>query len=1065
MAKVDEKATVLENLKHIAHSFWGYFVFNRRMAIMIGLIFLVTGVFSFIKMPRESEPEVEVPYAMVMATYQGASPEEVAEQVTFKIEQKIKGMEDLEEMTSTSSESISQIFVEFDAKADIDDCIRKLKDKVDEAKTSLPGDADDPVVQELSFSNRPIITFSFFGDVAYEKLLDTVENVQDELERLKGVQSADIVGKRQKQVLVAVREVDMMQYGLNLRSIAQAVSTFHMNSPVGNIEVDDLYYRIRIEADQDTAERVANIPVLTRNGATIYLKDVANVEEAFEEETTKSRISVNGEPSKKAISINLVKKTGENIIQTVDEAKEIIEDMQISGEIPEEIEYIDINDMASYVREDFNRLMTNALETILLIFVVLLIALGFKEAFVGGLAIPFTFLIAFTYLYQTGNTFNFLVLFSLILGLGLLVDTTIVMMEGIHEFLYVEKLSPINAVLKAIKTYRFPLMSGMLTTVSAFTPMLMMSGIMGQYFKFIPITVNIVLISAFIVGILFVPGYAVLLMHAEDPEKERMQWKPLKWLREKRKTLISSLDEKYRSFLHTLLSHKKTRIKLYIVSILAFISALALPITGLVKVEGFPLVDIDYMYIDIEAPVGTSLEKLEPVVQKVEGMLEGNENIESYIVNLGTGGDSSLHSLGGGASNTHLASLTINFIDKDLRTMESYEIAEYYKNLAKTITEAKVTVPELRSGPPAGAAIELRVFGDDPTILKQISADLQGKLEEWGGQEVDDDMTTGTAEFTFDFGGNYQKSLLKNYGLSVSDVAQEVRMAVYPTKIATIKRGEDEIDINIQKDWNGFRPSSVDEVEYIPIQNSSGEYILLGSLTKPKMGASLTSIRHFDGDEAITVSANPAEGQVPADLLDKLNPYLEQYNWPKGYSYKLTGGNEDTMQSFEDLFKAMIIGILLIFLILVSQFNSFKQPFVILTALPLSMIGVLYGFLAIGLNVGVATMIGIVALVGIVINDAIVLIDRINENRRVHKMPLQEAIEEAGPARLQAIMITSITTILGVLPVSLTDPFWLSLGMAIVFGMAFSTILTLIIIPNIYYSLEIKAEEKRIAEE
>ena len=265
MSEFDEKSTVLDEVKDVANSAWGFFVFNRRMAIMLGLIIMVTGLFSFFLLPRESEPEVQVPYAVVITSYQGASPQEVAEQVTFKLEQKIKSVEDLKSMESTSSEGISQVFVEFDAKADIDDSIRNLRDRVDEVSANLPEDAEIPIVQELSFSDTPIVTFSFFGDLPYEQLLTVVEDVQDEFEKINGIQDVAIVGKRNTHVLVSVNEADMLQYGLNLRAIGQAVSSFHINSPIGNIEVDDLVYRVRIESEQHAVERVESIPITSIN--------------------------------------------------------------------------------------------------------------------------------------------------------------------------------------------------------------------------------------------------------------------------------------------------------------------------------------------------------------------------------------------------------------------------------------------------------------------------------------------------------------------------------------------------------------------------------------------------------------------------------------------------------------------------------------------------------------------------------------------------------------------------------------------------------------------------------
>jgi len=1053
---------VEKDLEDVSNSIWGYFIKNRRMAIMLGLIFMVAGMYSFTQIPRESNPEVEIPLGIVMTSYPGASPLEVSEQVTFEIEQKIKSLTDLKKMTSSSSEGSSVITVEFEAYADVDDSIRKLKDKVDEAKPGLPSDANDPVVQELSYADEPIVTYSFFGDLPYAQLLDVVKDVQDEIEILKGVQSANIAGERSNHILVSVREDDMVQFGLNLRAIGHAINSYHLNSPVGNIEIDDLQYRVRISAEQENAQRIGDIPILSSNGAIIYVKDVADISEEFEEETTLSRVSVNGSPSFQAISISVVKKTGANILKTADEMLAILDSMQLNGSIPESVEYIAVSDMADFVQKDFNRLMRNAVATIALIFMMLFLALGFKEALVGGIAIPFTFLVTFVFLYQTGNTFNFLVMFSLILGLGLLVDATIVMMEGIHEYLYTEKLSPVNAALKAVKTYRFPLMAGMLTTISAFIPMFLMSGMMGQFFKYIPTTVNTVLISSFIIGLFIIPSFAVIFM--SKPKAHQKELFILKKVRITRERWIKILNKKYKKLLHHFVGEKKNRVILFWITVIALASALMLPIIGFVKIESFPLVDNDFMFVNVEAPIGITLDRLDPIVREIEDLIQSDENVESYVVSLGVGGTGSLEgNLGGTTSSTHLANFVLNFVPEEDRTEKSFIIAGNYKDKLSGITGAKITVPELRSGPPQEAAIQVLVFGDDYSILQQISSDIKTNLKIFGGDQVDDDIATSTAEFTFDFSNAYSKAILRNHNLTVADVSQEVRMAVFPSKVATIKRGEEEIDIDIQRQWDSYKPNSIDAVEQIQIQNNHGKYVSLGGLTTPDIGASLTSIRHYDSEQAITVSADVVDGLVPSDVLKDLVPYLEAYNWPDGYRYELSGGNEETMQSFKDLLNAMVIGLLLIFLILVTQFNSFKQPFVILMSLPLSLIGVIYGFTIFNLHIGVTTMIGVVALSGIVINDAIILIDRINYNRRINKMHIKEAILEAGPARLQPILITSITTILGILPISLTDAFWLTLGMAIVFGMAFSTILTLIIIPVFYYSVEIGAEKKSLA--
>ncbi len=1038
MSVHDEKNAVDPSLKDIANSFWGYFVFHRKMAVLIGLIFVGLGLFSYFGIPREAQPEIEIPFASVVTSYQGASPQEVADQVTFELEQKILNLENLKEVISVSSEGVSQIFVEFTPEADLETSIRELKDKVDEAKGSLPSDANDPFVQETSTNDFPVIIFSLFGDLPYDQLLDAAQMAQEALEKIPGVQSADISGERENHILVSVRETDMIRYGLSLRSISRSIQAFHMSSPVGNILVDDQFYQIRIASEQDTKELIGQIPVSAGNGATVYLADVADVTEEFKEATSASLVSLNGEPSKSAISINLIKRTGANVIETVDEAREVFDALKLDGSIPSEIETISLNDTAEITEQEFDRLMGNAITTVALIFVILLFALGFKEALIGGISIPFTFFVTFTYLYQQGSTFNFMVLFSLILGLGLLVDATIVIMEGMHENLYTRKMTPVNAALATIKTYRYPLMSGMLTTIAAFAPMLLVSGTIGKFFAFIPITVSTVLISSLAIGLFLMPAYAVIFMKQVKQKKEKGRF--VKWLHAGRERFVGWIGRYYRSLLHRLLRKLTARIVLLILALVAFVSAVSLPI----KNEGFPLVDAENTQISVELPVGTALDKLEPVVAKMEPILKHNEHVESYVVNM----------RGGSSGSTATATFTVNFTDSEERDIKSFELEQLFKEKFKFITEGEVTITESRSGPPTGADIQILVYGDDFSILKEISEDIQAQLVVSGGDQVTDNLKDGSAEFTFDFTPYYEKTILAQQGLTVADVAQEVRMAVFPSTAVTIKRDDEEIDVDVQRDWGGVYPTSVDQVNSILIQSNTGDYVPLSSLAEADLGSGLTSINNYDGERAITISSGVSRGLVVDDVKEKLVPYLEEYVWPDGYSYEILGGGDEVAQSFVDLTNAMVLSIVLIFLILVTQFNSYKQPFVILMSLPLSLIGVFYGFFALGLSFSVAAVIGIVSLSGIVINDAIILIDRINKNRD-SGMKIIEAIEEAGPARMQPIIITSVTTVLGILPISLTDPFWLALGMAIAFGMLFSTVLTLIIVPVFYYSVEL----------
>lgn len=1035
---------------------WSFFINQFRTAIIVIVAVVGLGINAYSQLPQESTPEIKVPIGVVTTPFPGANARDVEKLVTDEIEKEIQNLDELDTYSSSSSEGISSITVEFNADADIDDSIRELKDAVDNAKPELPDDGDDPIVTEISFTDTPIVTFSLVGDFTYKELEDMANDVSDELETINGVSEARVIGERPTEMRVYLNRTKLDGYKISLDQVVQAIQSHHLNLPIGEIITDSLSYQVRLEGEFDQAQQIANTPIVNRNGNTIYIKDVAQTQEKLSKESVLSRISLEGERPKQTISITLFKKTGANVIQTVDTAKETIYGLQNSGVIPPEEEglFIEVtNDNSEFIRDDFNSLSSSALQTVILIFIVLLLALGTKEAFIASLAIPMTFLSTFIIFQLTGNTLNNITLFGLVLGLGLLVDTSIVVMEGIFENIQKKHLSPSDAALITIHTYRWPLISGTMTTVSAFVPMYLMSGITGQFFSYIPTTVTAVLLSSLVISLTISPALAAKLINPKT-----LDHKPGAIARA-REWVLEILNKEYVALLKILLESRFARWVLVGGSVILFMLSVGLVASGLVKTEAFPLADVNFFNITLEAPQGTKLEVTDEAVKEVEAILQQDPLIQNFVTSVGGGSltadNSEAFGSGGSSANSNTATITVNLVKKEFRDIKSYNITQKYREKLKEITTAKVSIEETRGGPPQGAPIEVRIFGEDFAQAELIANDIEVMVEELGGIQIDNSISLGSGEFVFY--PNIQK--MNTFGITTRDLASTLRDAVFGKEAADFVRDDKEIKIWVGFDWGDEeKPLSISDIENIEISNQQGQKISIKDLARIELQPSLQSISHREGDRIVTVTAETGD-KAAVDITVPLQAKIDAYTLPDGFRLELGGETEDVDQSFADLQNAMTVALLLIALILVLQFNSFVQPFIILCALPLSLIGVLGGFFLLNIKLGIAAFIGVVSLAGIVVNDAIVLIDRINSNRS-HGMNINDAIIEAGPARLQPILITSITTVFGILPLTLTDEFWLGLGSAIIFGITFSTLLTLIVMPVLYKMFETKKAPK-----
>lgn len=1053
--------------------FWIFFLNRYRFTYLLVSVIMLLGIISIWSMPKESDPQVSIPIGVVSTVLPGASAGDVESLVTDEIEKKVLDLDDIKKVTSTSSEGISTIIAEFEASSDIVDRIRALKDAVDEAVPSLPSEAQRPFVKHISVSDEPILVVTLALNASEDELHRLSESIRDEIEAVSGVSEVTLSGVRNREVQITVDEAKLSQYGMSLSEVLQSLRNQNANLPVGSIEQNKTLYTIRFEGGIDTTEKIASLPVKTVGNYPVFIRDIASVTDGFSTQSTLARLSLTGQKAQRAISLNVFKKDKTDVIELVDTIHARLDNLKSTTLSNVQVHFS--LDRAERIREDINNLLINGLETVIIVALLLLVFLGKREAIVAGISIPLTFLVAFIILGLLGSTLNFLVLFSLILALGILVDSAIVVTQSMHVEMG-KGLSPIDAAQTTIRQFQWPIISGVLTTMSAFVPMMFASGVTGQFIRSIPITVNLVLGASLFVSLALIPMLASRVMKSQkkgqaalpvgphpNPPLERGGNMVAPETRDKyqigahnatsqpeRPHLIDRLANWYGKTLEHFLRNADRQKKLAKLLFIALAVSFAMPFTGLLKATLFPTVDIDFFTIELEMPVGTTLEKTNTVVEKVEEQLYPDPIIESFITTVGTGGG---QSLGAAPKSTHLARIQVNLPKEDERDITSVELVEVYRQkLGGIDTEAIVRVSQLQAGPPSGSPIEIAFDGNDRKEISRLVTAGQKILQNIPGAV---NIETSLKPAPVDFAISVDRAKAQQLGISPLNIAQTLRTALFGTDALTIKKGGEEIKVNVRLNLNSSSSDShrthettISRLLALTIQSPNGP-VQLGSLVSATLEGGTTSINHRNGKRTATVTAKLAASVTTQEVISAFQYRVDELQMSEGTTIRYGGEAEEVAQSFTDMYKALIIGLFLIAAILVLQFQSFRQPLFIMATIPLALIGVLPGLTITLQPLSFPAFIGIVALIGIVVNNAIILIDRINANRRKN-LSKHEAIHEAAISRLEPIFLTTITTVAGIFPLAISNPIWGPLGFSIIFGLMFSTVLTLFVIPMLY---------------
>jgi multidrug efflux pump len=1018
---------------------------HKASVFVLLFIVIIAGFVSYVNLPVESFPQIKQPVVFVAIPYLGVAPGDIETLVTQPVETKLKEINKVKKMTSTSNEGVSTITVEFETDMDIDEAVRKVREKVDQAKPELPSDIEEPVIQEINFENIPIMLVSIVGEQSLVRLKKIAEDLQDKFEQINGVLDVKISGGLEREVKINLNPARLKYYSLGVGDVISSIQRENTTIPGGSVESGNLKYTVRIPGEFDNIEEIQNVVVKTIKGYPVYVHDLADVVFGYKEQVSYSRLD--NEPS---VTLSIQKRSGENIIRISDEVKRILENYHTK--LPAKTGYVILADQSKDIRSMVNDLENNIIAGLLLVIGVLYLFMGARNGLLVGIAIPLSMLLSFVVIGMLGYTLNMIVLFSLILALGMLVDNAIVIIENIYRH-HDEGKSLYQAAKDASSEVGIAVFTSTLTTLFAFSPLILWPGIVGEFMKYLPITLIITLSSSLFVAFIFNPSIASSFIKKDAKMKNLLGDR-----------LLNLLVVHYESTLNWAL---KNRWKTIGMTMAGFIGMFIL--YGFLNhgVEFFPDLEPTQAWIKVEAPIGTRLDRSNEVAHEIENRIKTTPDMEHYVTEVGNVSDD--FDLGVEGGNPHKSRVTIDFVEKHDRSQSSFKTLDEIRDQVIGIPGARIDVSKPQEGPPTGNAVEIQIKGENFTILEQAALEIQRRIRDVDGlTDLRDNYEKGKPELRIRI--DREKAAL--LGLNTAQIASTIRTAVNGSKASDYRVGQDEYDITVrfQKD---FRKSYTDLLNLTVFHE--GKHIPLANFATVEFSAGLSNINHVDGDRVVTVTAD-AFGRSSAEVLADVKDRLQNFTLPESYTLSYAGQNTEQDAASEFLGRAFMVALLLIFFVLVTQFNSISLPFVIMISVILSFFGVFFGLLITFRPFGIImTGIGIISLAGVVVNNAIVLIDYIQQLRQ-KGMDKNEAIILAGKTRLRPVILTAVTTILGLIPLTAginidfiglfkgdfskfiqfgaeSSQWWSNMGVAVIFGLLFSTALTLVVVPVLYHML------------
>jgi CzcA family heavy metal efflux pump len=1008
---------------------------HRSTVFALMIIIVIVGIYSYLTLPRESNPDITIPNVLVVTNYEGVAPSDIETLVTHPIERKLKGLKNVEEIRSVSAEGSSMIVIEFVAGIDIDNAIQWVRDKVDQAKADLPEDLEnDPSIVEINLAEFPVLMVAVSGNVGERVLKEVAEELEDRIEETPGVLEVDLAGSREREIRVEFNPDRMAAYRLSFAEILAMVQRENVNIPGGSLDIGQGKYLLRIPGEFTDPAQVDELMLVVRDGRPIYLKDVASVFDTFEDRTTYARL--NGHQS---VTLAIKKRTGENIIAVADRVFALLEEAE--GLLPPGVELSVTLNQSKDIRRMVSELENNILTGLILVVSVLFLFLGLKSALFVAMAIPFSMLLSFAVLQAMGVTLNMVVLFSLILALGMLVDNAIVIVENVFRHMQ-EGTGRLQAARQAVSEVGWPVISSTLTTLCAFGPMLFWPGIMGEFMKYLPLTLIVVLSASLFVALVINPVLCATFMHVRTGQLKASG-------REARVLRI------YRRVLKDSLNHRG------LVITGAFL--LLVLITGVYGfwghgVEFLPDTEPNRAFVEIKAPDGTSLDASNRLALRVEEMARKESDLRFVIgeVGVASGGELS----GGSGGQSHLSKVSLEFVERSDRRENSNNVLGRLREEFAAMVGAEIKVEKEKHGPPTGPPVNIEISGESINILEHLVEQAKGLVKEVPGLvDLKDDLAKAKPEIRV----LVDRSKATLLGLSTAAISNTLKAAFGGYKLGVYREGKDEYDIVAR--LPEARRQNISDINNLLIPSQTGDPVPLSIVARVELAAGFGSIRHLDQKRVVTLSGNTF-GRNSNEVLADVQRRLADLDLPSGYKIGFTGEQEEQQKASAFLSKAFVGAVFLIALVLLTQFNSVTKSLIIMTSVVLSLSGVFLGLMVTVTSFGIImTGIGVISLAGVVVNNAIVLIDYINQLRQ-RGLELNQALIQAGLVRFRPVMLTAVTTMLGLLPMAAGLSFnfktfdwefggesaqwWGPMAVAVIFGLAVATVLTLVVVPVLY---------------
>jgi len=1091
---------------------------NKTTIFILTVIITLAGIMAYNNLPKENFPDISLPQIFVSVVHPGTSPADMENLIAKPIEKKVKGVSGVKKIKSNSVQDFTSIIVEFNSDVSVAEAKQRVKDAVDKARSDLPSDLkQEPSITDINFSEIPILFVNLSGDMELNKLKKYADDIKDKIESMKEISRVEMVGALEREIQINVDMYRMDAAQISLGDIERAVKFENMSISGGTVSSGGVRRTIGVKGEFQSVDEIMNIIVKGGSGATVYLKDIAEIKDTYKEKESYARLD-----NKNVITLNVVKRTGYNLIEATDKIKALVAEMQ-STDLPANLKITMTGDQSDQTRTTLHDLINTIIIGFILVLLILMFFMGTTNAFFVAMSVPLSMFLAFMVMPAIGFTMNMIVLFSFLLALGIVVDDAIVVIENTHRIFDNGRRNIVEAAKLAAGEVFLPVLSGTLTTLAPFIPLAFWTGTIGEFMFYLPITLIVTLLASLVVAYIINPVFAVQFMKPHDEEAIRhpritrgLKLSSLvlailslllhlggahaagntmlliigfnflnhfylqKVIYKFQNNLWPRFREWYGRRLETAMKRPKTMLA---GTVVLFFVALFGMIARSPDVVFFPTSEPNFIYCFIKMPIGTDQASTDSVARIVEGRVyaalgKDNPIVTSVITNVavGTNDENEFDP----SIQPNKAKITVAFKKySDRNGVSSAQYLAAIREAVRGIPGAEISVDQERGGPPVGKPINIEIRGDKFEDLVKTAGDVTRYLEKEdiaGVEKLKSDFETSKPEIVF----NINRERASREGISTAQIGMEIRNAVFGNEVSKFRDANDEYPIQLRYRYD--QRTNVDALNNTRItyrdMNMGGRIrqVPLSSFCDIQYSTTYGGIKRINQKRVITINSNVLGGYDPNGVVNTVQNALKAFPAPDGIEVVMTGQQEEQAETMGFLGTALLVSLGLIFLILVTQFNSLSKPVIILTEILFSMIGVFLGYAITGMTISTIMMgVGIVALAGIVVRNGILLVE-FTDLLREQGMDTWEAIIEAGKTRMTPVLLTASATILGLIPLAIglnidfekllttgnphlffggdSVAFWGPLSWTMIFGLSFATFLTLVLVPVMYLLTE-----------